>query len=93
MATRDSVEELVQQADITLEKAQKQLEVTNRNGFEIDNEYSDVQRQLSEVAAEIENMMTSANHQQREQLHRLKLQVNGYLNDMILDQVDLKQFE
>ncbi|WP_226035834.1 DUF2524 family protein [Aquibacillus saliphilus] len=93
MATRQAVEDLIDKANEYLLTAGEQLDITNRNGFEIDDSYSQAQRNLSEVEQEIQNMMDSANHQQRDQLHRLHLKVSHYMNDMVLDQIDLNHFE
>ncbi|MRH44799.1 DUF2524 family protein [Aquibacillus halophilus] len=93
MATRQSVENLIEKANTYLSTAQEQLEITNRNGFEVDEAYSQSQQSLAEVEQEIQKMMDSANHQQRDQLHRLHLKVSNYMNDMVLDQIDLNKFE
>nr|WP_255639676.1 DUF2524 family protein [Aquibacillus saliphilus] len=93
VATRQAVEDLIDKANEYLLTAGEQLDITNRNGFEIDDSYSQAQRNLSEVEQEIQNMMDSANHQQRDQLHRLHLKVSHYMNDMVLDQIDLNHFE
>ncbi|MBM7570894.1 DUF2524 family protein [Aquibacillus albus] len=93
VATRESVYALIEKANQALSYAEEQLKVTNRNGFEIDASYSEAQLQLSEVEQEIQKLMASANHQQREQLHRLHLRVNQYLNDMVLDHIQMNDFE
>jgi maltodextrin utilization protein YvdJ len=91
VATRQSVEQLIEEATLRLSEAEDQLKITNRNGFEIDGSYSEAQHSLSEIEEAIQKMMDSANHQQREQLHRLHLRVSQCLNDMILDHVDMNQ--
>ncbi|MDC3422888.1 YtzC family protein [Aquibacillus sp. 3ASR75-11] len=87
VATRESVQQLIEEATIRLSEAENQLKITNRNGFEVDDSYSNSQQRLSEMEDAIKKMMDSANHQQREQLHRLHLRVSQTLNDMILDQI------
>ncbi|GGM36898.1 hypothetical protein GCM10011351_23830 [Paraliobacillus quinghaiensis] len=89
MATRQSMEELIAKAEQKLDVAKKQLDRVNRNGYEVDEAYTEAQIELSNMDSEIDKMMLSANHQQREQLHRLHLQVTDYWNDMILDANDL----
>ncbi|GAA5417717.1 hypothetical protein Pryu01_02792 [Paraliobacillus ryukyuensis] len=89
MATRQSIENIIEKAENVLSEAKDQLNVANRNGYEINESYDRAQRHLSNLDAEINKLMDSANHQQREQLHRLHLQVSAYLNDMILDQTQL----
>ena len=85
MATRQSMEELIAKAELKLEVAKEQLDRANRNGYEVDEAYTEAQVELSNMDSEIDKMMRSANHQQKEQLHRLHLQVTDYWNDMILD--------
>ncbi|SDK09235.1 DUF2524 family protein [Sediminibacillus albus] len=89
MATRQSVENLIERTNSYIAEAEQQLNITNRNGYEVDAAYSQAQRMLSEIELEIEKMMVSANPQQRDQLHRLHLKASQCLNDMILDQNDL----
>ncbi|WP_112181687.1 MULTISPECIES: DUF2524 family protein [Paraliobacillus] len=89
MATRQSMDDLIAKAAEKLEEAKQQLDKANRNGYRIDNEYAEAQIELSNMDTEIEKMMLSANHQQKEQLHRIHLQVTDYWNDMILDENDL----
>ncbi|WP_117149624.1 DUF2524 family protein [Paraliobacillus zengyii] len=89
MATRQSMDDLIEKAEQKLEVAKQQLDLANRNGYRIDNDYAEAQIDLSNMDTEIEKMMLSANHQQKEQLHRIHLQVTDYWNDMILDENDL----
>jgi len=89
MATRQSMEELIEKAELNLEVAKEQLDKANRNGYEVDEAYTQAQLELSNMDAEIDKMILSANDQQKEQLHRLHLQVTDYWNDMILDANDL----
>lgn len=93
VATRESVDQLIQKANQSIEEADKQLDLTNRNGYEIDADYSEAQRKLSDVEQEIRNMMDSASHEQRDQLHRVHLVVSQHMNDMVLDRVDLNAYE
>lgn len=85
MATRQSVEAIIAKTEEVILRAKEQLDQTNRNGYEITTIYDQAQAQLSNLDDEINKLMDSANHQQREQLYRLHLQVSRYLNDMILD--------
>ena len=91
MATRQSVENLIEKANLYVDEAKNQLNITNRNGYEIGNDYIEAQQKLTEVEQDIEKLMASANHQQREQLHRLHLMVANYLNDMVLDRIDINE--
>ncbi|WP_102028486.1 DUF2524 family protein [Salirhabdus sp. Marseille-P4669] len=92
MTTRDSMENFLREINEKMEIAKKELDETNRNGFNVDNEYSTAQLALEEAEAEIERMRISANAQQKEQLHRLHLQVSRLLNDMYLDENDLNEY-
>ncbi len=92
MTTRDSMENFIREINEKMEIAKKELDETNRNGFNVDNEYSTAQLALEEAEAEIERMRISANAQQKEQLHRLHLQVSRLLNDMYLDENDLNEY-
>lgn len=93
MATRDSMDELIKDTNQYIAEAETQLDITNRNGFEVDSSYVQAQQKLSEAEGDIEKMMVSANHQQKEQLHRLHLRVSQSLNDMILDHVDMDELQ
>ncbi|WP_182201808.1 DUF2524 family protein [Paraliobacillus salinarum] len=85
MATRESMDALIDKTEKVISEAKYQLNQANRNGYEINEDYDTAHLELSNLEAEIKKMMDSANHQQKEQLHRLHLQANRYLNDMILD--------
>ncbi|MCD5325041.1 MULTISPECIES: DUF2524 family protein [Pontibacillus] len=93
MATRDSIENMVEVAKRKMEAAREQLEQANQVGYQPSDEYSQVQLGLEEAETEIQKLMHSANHQQKDQLHRLHLQVTQVLNDMILDHEDLGEYK
>lgn len=93
MATRKSVENMIAMANEKLEEARKELQEANQLGYQVDDEYTQAQLGLEEMENEINNLMHSADHQQKEQLHRLHLQVSQCLNDMILDHEDLEQYK
>jgi chromosome segregation ATPase len=93
MTTRDAMERFIREANEKLEAARKELEETNRNGFQVDAEYTSAQIALEQLEREIEHMKISANAQQKEQLHRLHLQASHLLNDMYLDENDLEQYK
>ncbi|MFB1051410.1 DUF2524 family protein [Paraliobacillus sp. JSM ZJ581] len=85
MATRESMDAMIVKTEKVITEAKYQLDQANRNGYEVNASYDQAQVELSNLEAEIKKLMDSANHQQKEQLHRLHLQANRYLNDMILD--------
>ncbi|MBB6455429.1 polyhydroxyalkanoate synthesis regulator phasin [Salirhabdus euzebyi] len=92
MTTRDAMERFIEEVMEKVEAAKQELDETNKNGYEVDEEYSSTQMGLERAEADIEHMKISANAQQREQLHRLHLQVSQLLNDMYLDQVDVNEY-
>ncbi len=85
MATRQSINEMIAKTDNVLSQAHNRLDQANQNGYEINALYDQTQLELNDLEIEITKLMHSANHQQKEQLYRLRLRVNSYLNDMILD--------
>ncbi|WP_053218833.1 DUF2524 family protein [Virgibacillus senegalensis] len=89
MATRKSIDDLIAKTNTYLAEAGEQLDITNRNGYPVDANYSEVQGKLDAMELEIAKLMDSANAQQREQLHRLHLKTSQCLNDMILVHNDL----
>lgn len=93
MATRDSMEHLVSEANQKLEEARSELEEAKKLGYKAGDDYTQAQLGLEDMEKEIDKMMHSANHQQKDELHRLHLQVSQCLNDMILDHEDLNQYE
>ncbi|KGX89500.1 hypothetical protein N781_07340 [Pontibacillus halophilus JSM 076056 = DSM 19796] len=93
MATRESIETLMTEANQRVEEARDQLDEANRMGFQMTSDYTDAQVHLEEIEVKINKLMHSANHQQKEQLHRLHLLVSQCMNDMILDNQDLTQYE
>lgn len=93
MATRDSMDHLLTEAHEKLESARKELDEAKKLGFQAGDDYTQAQLGLEDMEKEIDKMMHSANHQQKEELHRLHLQVSQCLNDMILDHEDLNQYE
>ncbi|QGH36983.1 DUF2524 family protein [Gracilibacillus salitolerans] len=93
MATRDSVENLLIEGQHIIQQAEEQLDMSNRNQFLLNEDYTNAHLELEKLSQSIDRVMASANAQQREQLHRFQLVVNEKLNDMILDQVDVTRFE
>ncbi|QDP40925.1 DUF2524 family protein [Radiobacillus deserti] len=89
VATRESIDNLISKANQYIDQAEKELDITNRNGFHVDESYTTAQQKLNEVEQEIQKMMDSASHEQRDQLHRMHLRVSQYINDMVLDRVDI----
>ncbi|PWU68103.1 MULTISPECIES: DUF2524 family protein [Gracilibacillus] len=93
MTTRDSIENLLIEGQHIIQQAEEQLDMSNRNQFEMNEDYYNAQLELEKLAQGIERVLNSANAQQKEQLHRFQLIVNEKLNDMIMDQVDLTELD
>lgn len=93
MTTRDSVENLIIEGQHIIQQAEEQLDMSNRNEFKINEDYTNAHLELEQLSQRIDRMMNSANSQQRDQLHRFQLLVNEKLNDMILEEVDITRYE
>ncbi|ENH97134.1 hypothetical protein J416_06782 [Gracilibacillus halophilus YIM-C55.5] len=93
MTTRESLEHLLAEGNQIIEQAEEQLQMSNRNHFHMNEDYTNAHLELEQLSEDIDRMMRSANHQQKEQLHRFQLVVREKLNDMILDEVDVTRFE
>jgi hypothetical protein len=92
MTTRDAMFNFIEEIKVKMEQARKEIDETNRNGYEVDSDYTNAQVALEEAEKEIEHMKISANSQQKEELYRLHLQVSQLLNDMYLDEVDINEY-
>lgn len=84
MATRQSVENLLQQCTEAIQYAQEQYEHSSRQEHYNENEYIEAKQLIETAYNELAKMALSANGQQREQLHRMRLQLQQVQNNMIL---------
>ncbi|AQX53440.1 YtzC family protein [Priestia flexa] len=84
MATRQSVDKLLQQCEDALRYAQSQLSEGMKQEHYNDTEYTKAQLGLENAYKELEELAHSANDQQREQLYRMRLQIQQTQNQMIL---------
>ncbi len=84
MATRDSMENLTQQVEDTIRFAEEQYKQSSLQEHYNDDNYIQSLRQLEQTYQDITTMAHSANGPQREQLHRLRLQLQQMQNSMIL---------
>ena len=84
MATRQSVEACLQQCGNALDVAKEQYQEAATQEHFNDVEFSQSQLRLENAMRELEKMTQSANAQQKEQLHRMRLQVQQMQNNMIL---------
>ncbi|MBS4215300.1 MULTISPECIES: YtzC family protein [Neobacillus] len=84
MATRDSMENLTQQVEDCLRHAEEQYKQSSLQEHYNDNDYTTALQNLEQTYQDICTMAHSANGQQREQLHRMRLQVQQLQNSLIL---------
>ncbi|WP_170007987.1 YtzC family protein [Bacillus fonticola] len=84
MATRRSIDECLQHCEDTLRNAQDQYKDGLRQEHWDDNEYTSSLQQVEATLKELDVMNNSANKQQKEQLYRMRLQLQQLQNEMIL---------
>ena len=85
MATRDSMDDLMQQVEDTVRFAQEQYKQSSLQEHYNDDDYTKALQQLEDTYQDIAKMAISANSQQREQLHRMRLQLQQLQNTMVLE--------
>ncbi len=84
MATRDSMGELMQQCEDAIRYAQDEFKESSLQEQYNDNDYTTALQRLEQTYQDVAKMAHSANSQQREQLHRMRLQIQQMQNTMIL---------
>lgn len=84
MATRQSMENLLQQCEDVIRNAQEQYEESSRQENYNEYGYTESLQQLESAYNDVAKMSLHANGQQREQLHRMRLQLQEVQNNMIL---------
>jgi len=84
MATRQSVEDLLQQCEDAIRYAQDQYKESSKQEHYNDDDYDKALQSLEESYNDIARLAHSANAQQRDQLHRMRLQLQQLQNHMIL---------
>ncbi|MDQ0272255.1 YtzC family protein [Cytobacillus purgationiresistens] len=84
MATRDSVDDLLQQCEDALRFAQDQYQDGRMQEHFNDSGYADALSYLENAYNDLTTLAHSANAQQREQLHRMRLQLQQLQNQMII---------
>ncbi|MGP7818379.1 YtzC family protein [Niallia sp. 01092] len=75
MATRQSVEELLQRCNEVIHDAQEQCKIGSLQEHYNKDEFTESQLKLEEVTNDLIVMAHSANPQQREQLNRMRIQL------------------
>jgi hypothetical protein len=84
MATRDSMDNLMQQCEDAIRYAQNQYRESSLQEQYNNDDYTKALQGLEETYQDIAKMAQFANSQQRDQLHRMRLQLQQVQNTMIL---------
>ncbi|WP_071460449.1 YtzC family protein [Bacillus massilinigeriensis] len=84
MATRQSVEEHIQQCETSILTAREQYEKASMQEHYNTEEYTQSMMELEEAYNDLAKLALSCNSQQRERLHRMRLQLQQLQNSMIL---------
>jgi len=84
VATRQSIDECLQRCDNAIEQAQEQYTEGLRQEHYHDLDYTNALQQLEASYNEVCQLANSSNSQQREILHRKRLQLQALQNQMIL---------
>ena len=85
MATRQSVENLLQQCEDVIRFAQEQYKESSLQEHYNDDGYTQAMQQLEAAYNDLAKLALSANGQQRDQLHRMRLQLQQVQNNMTLN--------
>ncbi|MEH7106324.1 MULTISPECIES: YtzC family protein [Bacillaceae] len=85
MATRDSMEDLMQQVEDTVRYAEEQFKQSSMQEHYNNDDYTQALQRLEQTYQDICKIAHSANSQQRDQLHRMRLQIQQLQNSMILE--------
>jgi Protein of unknown function (DUF2524) len=84
MATRDSVEQFIQQFEETIHNAEVQYSEAQKLEHNNDTEFTMAQKQMEATYNDLMHLSFSCNAQQREQLNRMRLQLQQLQNEMTL---------
>lgn len=84
MTTRQSIDNFINRCESAILYAEEQYEEGSRQEHYHDVEYSDALHELEAMLLHLKKMTESANAQQREQLHRVRLKIQQLQNKMIL---------
>ncbi|CAM3767804.1 YtzC family protein [Mesobacillus zeae] len=84
MATRQSVEEHIQVCENSIVSAREQYEKAGMQEHYNEEEYTSSLQQLETAYNDLAKLAFSCNSQQRERLHRMRLQLQQLQNSMIL---------
>lgn len=84
MATRQSIDDFLQRCDEVIKNAEEQFVEANKQEHYNDDDFTAALQQLEDSYNDLAQLAHSANSQQREQLHRMRLQLQQLQNTMIL---------
>jgi polyhydroxyalkanoate synthesis regulator phasin len=84
MATRQSVEEHIQLAEDAIKYAEDQFKEAKRQEHYNQTEYTKAQQQLESALLDLGKLAQSGNPQQKEQVERMRLQIQRIQNEMII---------
>ncbi|AZB44048.1 DUF2524 family protein [Bacillus sp. FJAT-42376] len=84
MATRQSVEEYMQKSVDAYNYAKQQFESGAKQNHYHDIEYTEAQTMLENAVNDLNKLTLSCDDQQKEQLYRMRLQLQELQNEMIL---------
>ncbi|MFC4321632.1 YtzC family protein [Litchfieldia salsa] len=93
MATRKSVEDFLAQCEDTIRYAQEQVTMRRQQEHYNLTEYTDALNLLEERGNDLAHLALSCNGQQREQLHRMRLQLQQLQNDLTLDENIITEYK
>lgn len=84
LATRQSVDQLLQQCEDAINLAQEQYKNASMQQHYNNGEFTNALQALEDAYNDLAKLAFSANAQQRDQLHRMRLQLQQVQNSMIL---------
>lgn len=84
VTTRESIDNFINRCESAILNAEDQYEAGSRQEHHHDVEYSEAMNELDVMVQQLHKMSESANAQQREQLHRVRLKIQQLQNKMIL---------
>lgn len=84
LATRQSVDQLLQQCEDAINLAQEQYKSAASQQHYNDGDFTNALQAIEAAYNDLAKLAFSANAQQRDQLHRMRLQLQQVQNNMIL---------
>lgn len=84
MATRQLIEQFINRCESAIINAEEQYDLGSRQEHYHDIEYGDAMQELEAMLVQLRKISDSANHEQRERLHRVRLKIQQLQNKMIL---------